>query len=102
MHLLPQSRRFLRSEWLAPTLHIVVFAATWLTNLVQKEPLLDGPARWGFNLLFFADFPISVVAYSKMWDGRLFYGLSLWGVLGTAWWYFLGIGIRSLVGPRSH
>jgi hypothetical protein len=54
------------------------------------QPLLDGPARWGFAILFIADFPISLVAFSAMWDERLILGLSLWGALGTAWWCVLG------------
>lgn len=94
MHLLLGSKKFLRSRWFAPTLHILLFAITWLTDLAQSQPLLDGPARLGFAFLFIADFPISLVAFSAMWDGKLFYGLSLWGVLGTVWWYLLGVWIH--------
>ena len=90
MHLLPKSNKVLRSRWLAPTLHMFLFAITWLTAFAQARSVLEGPARFGFAILFIVDFPISVVASSKMWDGRLVYGLSLWGVLGTVWWYFLG------------
>ena len=102
MHLLQETRRFLRSEWLAPALHIGLFAITWLTYFLQNAPLFDGPSRWGFNVLFFADLPISVVAFSKFWDGQVLYALSLWGILGTMWWYFLGIGFRALLGRKSH
>lgn len=102
MHLLQETRRFLRSEWLAPALHIGLFAITWLTYFIQNAPLFDGPSRWGFNVLFFADLPISVVAFSKFWDGQVLYALSLWGILGTMWWYFLGIGLRALLIRKSH
>jgi hypothetical protein len=91
MHLLLQRNKFLRSQWLAPTLHMLLFAITWLTAFAQAQPLLDGPASWGFFILSIIDFPISMVAFSKMWDGKMVYGLSLWGILGTVWWYFLGI-----------
>jgi hypothetical protein len=81
---LPQrSKRFLRSRWFLPTLHIVLFGITWVTALVQSQALLDGAARWGFGLLFVADFPISLVAFSWMWDGRTAEALSFWGILGT-------------------
>jgi|ERR1700756_3780633 hypothetical protein len=102
MHSLQESKRFLRSEWLAPILHIGLFAITWLTYFVQNQPLFDGPSRWGFNVLFIVDLPISLVAFSKLWDGQLRYALSLWCILGTAWWYFLGVGIRSLLTRKSH
>ena len=89
IHLLLQWNKVLRSRWFAPTLHILLFAITWITVFVQSESLLDGPARWGFTLLLILDFPISLVAYSAIWDNRLVYALSLWGILGTAWWYFV-------------
>jgi hypothetical protein len=95
MQSLSATSKFLGSKWFPPTLHIVLFAITWLTDLAQSQPLLDGPARWGFALLFIADFPISLVAFSAMWDGRLVYALMLWGILGTVWWYFLGLWIHS-------
>jgi len=95
MRLLLGLRKSLRSRWLAPTLHIFLFATTWLTYVAQKEPLLDGPASWGFDLLFIADFPVALVAFSKLWDGHTTYALSLWGILGTASWYLLGVWILS-------
>jgi hypothetical protein len=95
-----ECKRFLRSDLLAPTLHTLVFALTWLIYFVQQEPLMDGPSRWGFAILFFSDFPISLVAFSKLWDGRFFYALSLWGTLGAAWWYLIGVGIQSLFASK--
>lgn len=79
-------------------MHVFLFAITWLCALAQDKPLLDGRARWGFIFLFFADFPISVVGFSAMWDGRSIYGLLLWGIVGTAWWYFVGMWIQNLIG----
>jgi hypothetical protein len=102
-HLLLQPKKLLRLWWFPPTLHILLFAMTWLLSLVQASPLLDGPARWGFAALFIADFPISLVAFSKMWDGKLVYALSLWGIVGTAWWSFLGLWLnaRSAKDPEN-
>jgi hypothetical protein len=45
----------LGSRWFAPMVHAFLFAITWLTALFQSQPLLDGPARWGFMVLFFAN-----------------------------------------------
>lgn len=81
-----------RFLWLAPAVHLVVFVTTLLINVAQKAPSLDGPARFGMHVLFFADFPISAVAFSLIWDRRLTLGLLLWGVLGTVWWGILGLG----------
>lgn len=89
--------RTLRSLWLFPSLHVLLFAATWLTAFVQPQPLLDGPARWGVCVLFFADLPVSVIAFSLMWDEKLIAGLLLWGLVGTAWWYLLGLAIQRLL-----
>jgi hypothetical protein len=97
MILLQRSKSFLQSRWFPPTLHIVLFAVTWFIAYVQAEPLLDGPARWGFLFLLITDFPISVAAFSKMWDGHWALGISLWGTLGTAWWYLLGVWIYRMV-----
>jgi len=41
------------------------------------------------------------VAFSALWDGRLVYGLVLWGTLGTAWWYLLGRLICGLCQRRT-
>lgn len=90
MHLLLRSKR---SLLLAPTLHILIFATAWLADLAQSQPLLVGVSRWGFGVLFVADFPISLVAFSWLWDGRRVEALSFWAILGTAWWYLLGLWI---------
>jgi len=84
-------RSSVQSRWFAPVLHAVLFGLTWLTAFVQPQPILDGPARWGFIVLFFGDFPVSVIGFSAIWDHKLVFGLLLWGIVGTAWWYFLGV-----------
>src|SRR2546421_3135056 len=76
----------------APVMHVCMLVLTWVLFWVQPQPLLNGPARWPFALLFLADFPISAVAFGAMFtsDARLPYALAAWGTLGTLWWYFLG------------
>ena len=90
--------KFFRSGWLAPALHAAIFGITlWIGWTHQEQAILDGPARWGFGLLFFFDLPTSIVAFSYMWDGKFATGLLLWGIVGTAQWYFLGWGIHRLI-----
>jgi hypothetical protein len=86
-----------RSRWFFPAFHAFLFAVMWLIAFVQAQPLLDGPARWGFCVLFFADLPISIIGFSLMWDNKWNFGLLLWGIVGTAWWYILGVGIQRLL-----
>jgi hypothetical protein len=73
-------------------LHLCLFALTWVLFWIQPQPLAQGPADWPFRILFIADLPISIIAFGAMFnsDARFPLALALWGVLGTAWWYFLG------------
>ncbi len=61
---------------------------------VPQEPYLDGPKGWLVCILFFVDIPVALVAFSAMWDGKLAFGILLWGIGGSAWWLFLGWVIR--------
>ena len=83
-----------RSPWFAAGLHAAFFGVTWLTAAAQPQPLLDGPARWGVYILFVIDLPVSAVGFSLMWDKKLVLGLLVWGIIGTAWWYLLGLWLR--------
>jgi hypothetical protein len=76
----------------AEALHVFLFALTWTLYGIQQQPLLNGPSRWPFAIVFLTDFPISVVAFGAMFGGQphTLYFLTAWGVLGTLWWYFLG------------
>jgi hypothetical protein len=55
-------------RWMAPLVHGLVFSLTWILYWLQTQPLLDGPGRWPFTLIFFGDLPLSVIAFGKMWD----------------------------------
>jgi hypothetical protein len=61
--------------------------------------MLDGPARWPVVILFFGDFPFSALAFGRMFmsDQHTWLAWSLWGVLGTIWWYFLGLSIEARI-----
>jgi len=95
------SRNMTRFRWIAAGLHATLFAITGIIASVQPQPLRDGPARWGFAVLSIADFPISVIAFSMMWDKRLLPGLSIWAVIGTLEWYLLGMLLERRVAAAS-
>jgi hypothetical protein len=85
-------------KWLAPSIHLLLFGLTLLIAIThQSQPLFDGPAGPGFNVLFFADLPISVIAFSMMWDKHLVTGIALWGIVGTIQWYFWGLVIERIL-----
>jgi hypothetical protein len=86
-------------RWSLPLIHLSLFALTWALAYFQSEPLLDGPSRWGFGMLFIADVPLSLLGYSKMWDAKVGLGIALWGVLGTMWWWALGLAVERLRKP---
>lgn len=78
--------------------HVVLFSLTWIACWRQTQPLANGPAFWPFSVLFLVDLPISAIASGIMWGKSGFlYGLILWGVLGTLWWYWLsGVILKRL------
>jgi hypothetical protein len=89
--------RLRKPRYLAPLLHGFLFCATWLLNLISSQPLMDGPARWPFRVLFLADFPISIVCFGFLFAGRVVLALVAWGMLGTLWWYLIGLGIEKMI-----
>ncbi len=86
----------LRFRWFAPGLHVLLFAFTSFGIFNHATPLLAGAKGWGFIGLFFADFPISVLGFWLIWGGNLVFGLLLWGGIGTAWWYLIGLWIEGI------
>jgi hypothetical protein len=92
------NRPHIHSGWLAPLLHLLLFGLTLLIASMQSQPLLDGPARIGFDILFFTDLPTSAVAFSLMWNEKMATALVLWGIAGTIQWYLGGLVVRWLLG----
>jgi hypothetical protein len=92
--------RFRRLRWVplaAATLHAFLFGLTGILYEIQQQPLLNGPARFPFAIVFLADLPVSAVAFGAMFGGQrhALYFLAAWGVLGTLWWYILGLFIQA-------
>jgi hypothetical protein len=81
----------------APVLHAVLFLVASVLMVFSDHPILDGPARIPFAVLFFGDLPISAIAFGVMFssEGQGPYAWVVWGIIGTAWWHFLGRSIEA-------
>jgi len=96
------STNLLRPRWIAPSIHLLLFGVTlWIAMTHQSQPLFDGPAAFGFNVLLFADLPISIVAFSMMWDRHFTTAIALWGIFGTVQWYLWGLVIERIISKRQ-
>ena len=83
----------------APAVHACLFALAY-TFWLLFEKGTHSPARFDlFAVLWIADVPISVLVSIITLGTRHYSGVAfvLWGVLGTGWWYVLGISIEAWV-----
>lgn len=65
--------------------------------MLSDKPVLNGPAAVPCLVLWFADIPFSLVAWSILFFSSQYAVLTwiAWGVTGTIWWYLLGISIEA-------
>ena len=90
-----------RARITAPTVHACLFVggyAYWL--LFERSAHHPGKLDL-MAILWIADLPVSVLAsFMTLGIGfvigraQVAFGFILWAVLGTIWWYFLGISIE--------
>jgi len=105
MHL--PSRRTLSVKYIAAEVHALLFVSMWALYSIFSQPLLNGPSALPFIVLFFADLPISFIAFGVMFTSASMGMVAAvaWGILGTAWWFAIGAaidrGIRSCRGKRA-
>src|ERR1700686_743041 len=95
--------RIPRARITAPAVHACLFAggyAYWL--LFERSAHHPGRLDLG-AILWIADLPASVLAsfmtlgigfVAGIGGAQAAFGFILWAVLGTIWWYFLGISIE--------
>lgn len=83
----------------APVIHAILFALASLFMLVSEKAILDGPAMLPFAILFFGDLPFSAFAFAVMFtnDKNGWIAWCLWGIVGTVWWYLLGVSIEAWI-----
>lgn len=81
----------------AAVLHALLFGIASILPLFSNEPILNGPAKLPIVILWVADIPISLIASERLFFHTEYARLvwALWGVIGTIWWYFLGISIEA-------
>ena len=89
----------LRIKYLAPEVHALLFISMWILYFVFSQPVMDGPCGFLFVILLIADLPISFIAFSVMFTSSEMgpFAAVLWGVLGTLWWYVIGIAIDARI-----
>ncbi len=95
-------RKTLRLKYVAAEVHALLFIFMWVLSFVFSQPLMDGPAGFLFLILFIADLPISFIAFAVMFTSSEMGSTAavLWGILGTLWWFAIGIAIEARI--RSH
>jgi WD40-like Beta Propeller Repeat len=88
-------RKTLRIKYLAAEIHALLFIAMWLLYSIFSQPLMNGPSAVPFIVLFIADLPISMIAFGVMFTSIKMGPVAAvaWGVLGTLWWFAIGIAI---------
>ena len=100
-------RKALSVKYLAAEVHALLFVSMWALYLIFSQPLFDGPSAFPFLILFFADLPISFIAFGVMFTSVSMGTVAAvaWGILGTAWWFAIGgaidRGIRSYREKRA-
>ena len=73
-----------RARFTAPALHAILFAVPCVLFWVSNQPILPYPTVSLFVLLFFADLPISAIAFGVMLiHVKIWLAFGLWGVAGT-------------------
>jgi hypothetical protein len=84
---------------IAPAAHASLFVVASLLMWISDQRILGGPALVPFVILFVADAPFSTIAFGEMLTSakHAWPAWVLWGVLGTVWWYLLGLSIEAWI-----
>jgi hypothetical protein len=90
-----------RPQFVAPILHLILFSVMVLAaSKPDGADLRGGVAFFSFAALWLLDFPVSVIPSGMLWSAAeaersLAPGLVLWAILGSTWWFFLGMSIEA-------
>jgi len=91
-------KRRLRFRYVPPLIHAVLFISACVLYFSTNEGLMNGKNDWLFYPLWVADMPISIFCFGLLWAGPTTLGLILWGVLGTLWWFVIGLVVEMIIG----
>jgi Tol biopolymer transport system component len=92
-------RETLRVKYIAAEIHALLFVSMWVLYAGFSQPLGNGPSNLPFVILLIADLPISLIAFGVMFTSAEMGPVAavLWGVLGTLWWFAIGIAIDARI-----
>jgi len=95
-------RKTLQAKYIASEIHALLFISMWVLYSVFSQPMANGPSAVLFAILLAIDLPISSVAFGVLLTSAKYGGVAalLWGLLGTLWWYLIGLAIDARI--RSH
>jgi hypothetical protein len=90
-------QKLIRARYLAPAIHALLFFTTTVIYWLSSEAFGSGPARVPFGILLIADLPISLPTIEVMLTSAKYgsFAWAAWGILGTGWWYLIGIAIEA-------
>lgn len=97
--------RIPRARITAPAVHACLFVVAYAYWLLFERGA-HHPGRFDLiTIIWIADLPVSVLAsyltlgigVSVVGRAQVAFAFILWGVLGTAWWFFLGISIETWI-----
>jgi Tol biopolymer transport system component len=92
-------RKTLQAKYITSEIHALLFISMWVLYSLFSQPMANGPSAVLFVILFAADFPISFVAFGVLFTSVKFGTIAalLWGLLGTLWWYLIGLAIDTRI-----
>lgn len=97
--------RIPRARITAPAAHACLFVVAY-SYYVLFERNAHHPARLDLmTIVWIADLPVSVLAsfltlgigLGVVEGGQVAFAFVVWAILGTIWWYFLGISIEAWI-----
>ena len=97
------AERLLRSKYVLPAIHAVLFLAMWGSYALSNWGLSEGFTGLLFAVLMIVDLPFSIVAFGYIFQGGRDADVAViaWGVGCTVWWYLLGLVREALIRRKS-
>ena len=97
--------RIPRARITAPAAHACLFVIAYAYYLLFERNAHDPSKLDLMAIVWIADLPVSVLAsfltlgigLGVVGTGRVAFAFVVWAVLGTIWWYFLGISIEAWI-----
>jgi hypothetical protein len=85
-----RSRSALRIGGVAASIHLIVLLLACIISFSSDDGFMGGHSYYFFQGLWIGDLPLSIFFDMLIFVGHPVAGLTVWAVLGTAWWFGLG------------